>query len=53
MLEEILDSIAKKDPVRGCWHVPKMNSVVVWSDASSIDMWVVREIDWVEVEDAA
>ncbi|CAE1318271.1 unnamed protein product [Acanthosepion pharaonis] len=53
MVQEVVEEVRHHDPVRGRWHVPKMEKGVVWCDASSMATGVCIEIDGAIVEDAA
>lgn len=53
MAAELLTRVEKEDPVKGVWEVPKSDSGVVWTDASSLAMGAVLEIGGHIVEDAA
>ena len=43
-LKEIVEEVRRDDPVRGVWTVPKVDSGVVWCDASDLAMGAVLEI---------
>ena len=53
MMQEILESVKREDPVKGEWYVPRTEAGVVWCDASSIATGVLLEIGGSPVEDAA
>ena len=53
MAVELLRRVNKEDPVRGRWNVNPNGVVTVWTDASSLALGVVLEIDGSVVEDAS
>ena len=53
MIREVIEKVKVNDPVRGDWHVPKVECGTVWSDASSLAIGVLLEINGRVVEDAA
>lgn len=52
MIQEVIAEVKKMDPVRGEWHVKEGHEGVIWTDASSVALGVLLEIE-VSVEDAA
>ena len=53
LVHELLDRVARDDPVGGRWSVPDKQSGIVWCDASSLALGVVLEVSGVVVEDGA
>jgi transposase InsO family protein len=53
LAREVLTRARREDPVRGQWRVDHGGSVTVWTDASSIGIGVVLEVDGNVVEDAS
>jgi len=50
---ELVHRAHAEDPVRGRWQVQTGGNVIVWTDASSIAMGTVVQVDDVIVEDAS
>lgn len=53
MLQEVLQRVKKEDPVKGKWHVSKLEKETVWCEASSIALGVLLEMEDSVLEDAA
>jgi ribonuclease HI len=53
LAEELLSRARSEDPVTGRWKVRPEGKVTVWSDASSIAIGVVLEVDGEVIEDAS
>lgn len=53
VVQEVVEEVRHHDPVRGRWHVPKLEKGVVWCDTSSMATGVCFEIDGVIVENVA
>ena len=53
MLEEVLERVARNDPVRGRWNVSPGSAGKVWCDASSLALGVCVDSDGDIVEDAS
>ena len=53
MIKEVIEKVKLDDPVKGAWHVPKTEHGTIWSDASSLAIGVLLEVDNKVVEDAA
>lgn len=44
IMQEILDRMRVKDPVRGDWYVSKLDNRTEWCDASNISVGLMLEI---------
>ena len=53
MIKDVIERVKKDDPVRGSWYVKETTRGVVWSDASSLALGVLLEVNNSVVEDAA
>lgn len=53
MMQDVLERMKAEGSMWGSWNVLGTKNGVVWGDASSIAMGVIREVRSVEVEDAA
>ena len=53
LTQELVARATEEDPVKGQWHVPRRGQVVIWTDASSLAMGAVLEVDGRVVEDAS
>ena len=50
-MREVVSEVQKNDPVTGMWQVPKVETGIVWTDASDLAMGVMLEIEGVVAED--
>ena len=52
-MREVVEEVRGADPVKGTWKAPKVDTGVIWCDASDLAMGAVLEVGGVEVEDAS
>ena len=52
LVRDLIARVRSEDPVKGQWYVNPIGDVTVWTDASSLAMGVVIQVDDAVVEDA-